>query len=839
MQNVPWMRNRSPRPFMCNQVQREREESLARTQKARDLIQEQETVLKNIYLKLALGDAEGHGSSGAHAPSAAGHGGSLYRSSASRSASSFHEASTFEQQARKVGELIEQREVPWPPEVFFLFFAAPDIQGMLLVFDTSSCKLRLFYGHASNAFAHCIPTAAVKHFKGIGAGSMVSSEGDRLSGDMEDDSWADGTGLGARSVFVILDMLALLAAAGPPPQRLGCSMSTSSHSTCYDFLKDHAIHDPSILEVPVVFQYLRIDSDAGSLIRWFAQKMLGQTLSRSGLASSLSADALPAMIFSSRSLEECGYMSVLIAWTIYLRVLRLPSAELEDDSWADAIVPGSVQNSGHGVPGSRNALQRVLDRYCPISAAEWWKSTRTTPVLAPASSEIFAEVFAMSRFRAEFPAAEAGLPLLVGLDFEWKPDRGNPSIQVVSHNCFHPDLGMHQGPFAFSPFQLAFLPTWLRAFLETGDEVVKAFMSWTNFRRACSGGFLRCQVKSDRQPLMLPPTATASFDVSDKQKLQTSFGWDFDANAGPSPHLLLTLQSLRESVGDIPYGMARMATFFELPMQKLKVIGSSNWAREAGLTSQQKEYAADDAFFQLFLLGKLLDHRPPEDSNTSLQKMLQQFRITREAMEKVLKRVDNSAYRKNFFQLRDVVRDATDLLSKALGSGGCTNINDLNRLKVIQKFMEATARTCPIHVSANFLKQNMDIFVVFFREGQLRVRLRLPEDGDEELEDPSAGDQVAPDMSAEDAAKLVAEVQELLAKYEPPVEKRRTVMHRNVPEPFWVPARAILTRQRIALLEACLADGVDSLESSFDGEDGVLLRLTRWSSLRFWCYLCQ
>ncbi|CAE8588776.1 unnamed protein product, partial [Polarella glacialis] len=92
------------------QVQREREESLARTQKARDLIQEQETVLKNIYLKLALGDAEGHGSSGAHAPSAAGHGGSLYRSSASWSASSFHEASTFEQQARKVGELIEQRE---------------------------------------------------------------------------------------------------------------------------------------------------------------------------------------------------------------------------------------------------------------------------------------------------------------------------------------------------------------------------------------------------------------------------------------------------------------------------------------------------------------------------------------------------------------------------------------------------------------------------------------------------------------------------------------------------------------------------------------------------------
>mmetsp|Transcript_95898 Transcript_95898/g.173036 ORF Transcript_95898/g.173036 Transcript_95898/m.173036 type:complete len:819 (+) Transcript_95898:108-2564(+) len=636
---------------------------------------------------------------------------------------------------------------------------------------------------------------------------MVSSEGDRLSGDMEDDSWADGPVKPHRWNSDIRP---------PPPIRRLLVLLRS------DFLKDHAIHDPSILEDDSWADDLRKDGCRYRRnVLYTRPSGQNHLLEEPFQAEDAWADALP------QRLGESGLLLAAPSWPQL--ALAPPGAELEDDSWADAIVPGrrctsvrevsasaageqatpsatglvleastaqttsstsaldavsgSVQNSGHGVPGSRNALQPPD---VPLEYSTFAGRVVEVHANDASAGEIFAEVFAMSRFRAEFPAAE-GLPLLVGLDFEWKPDRkpaDNNPIALIQIACW-------DTAFIVRTTGCAELPTWLRAFLETGDEVVKA---------------------------------TASFDVSDKQKLQTSFGWDFDANAVPSSFVDIA-ELARER--DIPYGMARMATFFELPMQKLKVIGSSNWAREAGLTSQQKEYAADDAFFQLFLLGKLLDHRPPEDSNTSLQKMLQQFRITREAMEKVLKRVDNSAYRKNFFQLRDVVRDATDLLSKALGSGGCTNINDLNRLKVIQKFMEATARTCPIHVSANFLKQNMDIFVVFFREGQLRVRLRLPEDGDEELEDPSAGDQVAPDMSAEDAAKLVAEVQELLAKYEPPVEKRRTVMHRNVPEPFWVPARAILTRQRIALLEACLADGVDSLESSFDGEDGVLLRLTR------------
>lgn len=39
------------------------------------------------------------------------------------------------------------------------------------------------------------------------------------------------------------------------------------------------------------------------------------------------------------------------------------------------------------------------------------------------------------------------------------------------------------------------------------------------------------------------------------------------------------------------------AQYFELPLQKLKSVGTSNWSAE--LTLEQRRYAADDAFFQL------------------------------------------------------------------------------------------------------------------------------------------------------------------------------------------------------------------------------------------------
>ena len=387
-----------------------------------------------------------------------------------------------------------------------------------------------------------------------------------------------------------------------------------------------------------------------------------------------------------------------------------------------------------------------------------------------ATQHIFEDAMSLSRFQAAFSVENH--PLMVGLDFEWKPDKRGAEtnrIALIQVACWDTCVLLRT-------VNCSELPAWFQSFLETGDEVIKV---------------------------------VASFDQADKEKLLRSFGWDFKSKAVKSS--FWDIADLADA-HSVPRGLFKMAQYFHVPIQKLKMVGTSNWENDK-LSQEQRAYAADDAFFQLYLFGKLLDVSAPEVE----KKILKAWQLISEKIEGSINMVDNSAYQANFLALREVVRNAVDVLSNALGSGGSTNLNEILNYQPV-KTAVAAQKHSPVQINAHFLRQNADAFVVFFRDGQLRVKTRLAEE-DAEVRNGSDAD------LSEDVEALIFEVQELLAAYKAPNGKKP-----RLPEPPWVPARAVLSRPQCARLEACLSSRFEKrsrahFESCYDSEDGLLLRL--------------
>jgi len=274
----------------------------------------------------------------------------------------------------------------------------------------------------------------------------------------------------------------------------------------------------------------------------------------------------------------------------------------------------------------------------------------------------------------------------------------------------------------------------------------------------------------------------------------------------------------------IPHGMWKMSKFFSIPMLKLKSIGASNWAAIGGLKKDQVKYAADDAFFQLYLMGLILERQAPSSEQTGLQSALAAWRATAESMRGLLDRVDNGPYREAFFRLRTGVCDAVDVLGRALGAGGSTTINDLLIYKPMKSLLAWANRRANLTLTAQFIRQNADVLQIIFQDDELRVRLRSKN----KKEDDECPDNLLEGFDPDDddqCRALVDEVLELLVKYEPPLEKRPSLLGRNVPEPFWVPAKALLSRAQQVRLERCV-DNTDAIEACFS-DDGMLLRLAR------------
>jgi len=272
-----------------------------------------------------------------------------------------------------------------------------------------------------------------------------------------------------------------------------------------------------------------------------------------------------------------------------------------------------------------------------------------------------------------------------------------------------------------------------------------------------------------------------------------------------------------------------MSQFFKVPMLKLKSVGKSNWARAGSLDSHQRSYAADDAFFQLYLVGKVLEHgQAGGTSQTSgaidpvEETTLKVWRATLGQMNEVLQFVDYRRYRDSFSRLRGVVADALNALSKALGWTGSTCINDLIRVKGVQQTLAKLHKKSGVALDTHFLRHNNDVFVVFYKGSEVRVRLRAPTGDDDDVQ----GADIDLEVPEEATDCFQSELLELLAAYEPPIGDRPTVFGRNVPEAFWVPAKAVLDRRQEAVLEKCM-DRLDSVEASYSDTDGWLLRMTR------------
>jgi ribonuclease D len=217
-------------------------------------------------------------------------------------------------------------------------------------------------------------------------------------------------------------------------------------------------------------------------------------------------------------------------------------------------------------------------------------------------------MFGRKRFDDAFPDA-AGMPMPIGLDLEWKPD-ANPSsnnpIALIQLACWDAVL-------LIRTVGCCQMPPWLTECLEDPSRV----------------------------------KITSSFDLSDRHKLRTTFGWDFSERVRvPSSFLdIADMAKLRR----LPYGLRRMAAEFGLPMLKAKEVGCSNWSREK-LTDAQRQYAADDAFFTLYLFGCLCEHTKPRDDTSALSTFTA-WRCCQSLMWNLLEHVDNSEYNRRFMEL--------------------------------------------------------------------------------------------------------------------------------------------------------------------------------------------
>eukprot|EP00971_Amphidinium_carterae_P190774 3785699-Amphidinium_carterae.2 len=118
--------------------------------------------------------------------------------------------------------------------------------------------------------------------------------------------------------------------------------------------------------------------------------------------------------------------------------------------------------------------------------------------------------------------------------------------------------------------------------------------------------------------------------------------------------------------------------------RKLKAVGSSNWACDRGLSSSQREYAADDAFFQLYLFGKLIDKHP--SSSSHITQAYAAWKATEPSLTRMVERVDNAVFKKHASAQQGAAQvdalahlDDTPVAScQALGSKGVTNLNDIS-----------------------------------------------------------------------------------------------------------------------------------------------------------------
>merc|ERR1712137_149835 len=94
-----------------------------------------------------------------------------------------------------------------------------------------------------------------------------------------------------------------------------------------------------------------------------------------------------------------------------------------------------------------------------------------------------------------------------------------------------------------------------------------------------------------------------SFDQSDRQKLRRSFSLVLDGD--PEAHGFLDISTLAKELGHTSLGLKKIAAFYGLRIEKMQSVSVSNWAAKH-LSNDQVRYGAEDAWFPLLLVRKLL-----------------------------------------------------------------------------------------------------------------------------------------------------------------------------------------------------------------------------------------
>merc|ERR1719282_79641 len=113
---------------------------------------------------------------------------------------------------------------------------------------------------------------------------------------------------------------------------------------------------------------------------------------------------------------------------------------------------------------------------------------------------------------------------------------------------------------------------------------------------------------------------------------------------------------------------------------------------------------------------------------------------------------------------------------------------------------------------------NEDLFVTTWDRGAATLKVRLRRQDDEEDEY---------DEDAEEEREFVARVVKALLAYEPPAEKKQSVMNRMIPEVVHVPARAILSKREQTRWQKGAESHKEWVSTTQSSSDGMLLKLVR------------
>jgi len=267
-----------------------------------------------------------------------------------------------------------------------------------------------------------------------------------------------------------------------------------------------------------------------------------------------------------------------------------------------------------------------------------------------------------------------GVTPLVGLDFEWPWDRfgqDNP-LALVQISTFDKVVLAPVLPTA------AELPAWVRSLLL--DRSIQKVV--------------------------------AGFDVMDRHKLGQK-----GLACGEGEDAWLDIGVLAEELGDkVPsVGLRKLCYHFGYPIRKDRKVCMGDWSAPI-LADDQKQYAADDAFFQLLVCGHLLEMLDPAELSPAREQALASWRFGRSMMLRVQRDVGNADFVRDFWALRNAVLvELRDRMEKACGVRAWVVASHLASGRTVRLALKQTN----VSLNKTFVRQNRDILEM--RKGEERA----------------------------------------------------------------------------------------------------------------------